>query len=221
MAKVHEFAAAPAIYDDTKIPSGRLRDIDAPGNFNITLLQLKNYLITAGFVQAAVITPADEVSVEDSAGNFTGTNVEAVLAELFALIPGGPVTGGAAIPSLKTFSIDGMSISVTYFGTTEPTLTGSAGSYDLTFQTGTVPKSAFFFAIDGSVPTGIGTFSLLVNGDRNFNSVVQFTDLDDGTRFQPGQRSVTAKETSSATRATNTFVGLSTATTGFSIQFIF
>lgn len=134
MPKVHEFALAPAITDETRVPSPKLNNADLPGNFNFTLLQLKNYLIAAGFQQEAVETIAANVSIADAGANFTATNVEAALAEIIALIDALPappaelvfVATVAALPATGTAG---------RFYIVADTGSGSAGGY---FWNGTV-----------------------------------------------------------------------------------
>jgi hypothetical protein len=220
MTKVRDFSDLPAIAPSNIIPI--LQNAVDTGNFKTTIQDLMTFLVAQGFIQAAVDKPASEVVIADAGSLITATEVEGALQELATAIAGiSGGGGGAAVPSLKTFSIDAMAVTVSYFGSTEPTFTGSNGSYTLGMQAGTEPKNVFLSAVNGSGPAGLADFTLIVTGDRNYNFNVQMTDLDNNRKFGPGQNSVVVAETSGSGQVTNLFTGIGSATTGFAINCCF
>jgi len=137
--------------------------------------------------------------------------------ELYVPATGGGETSAGGV-TYVTLSGGGITVVVGYTGAIAPTLTGSAGTYSVTFQADTGPASIEVVALDAEVNTAGDNFTITAQAPRRYKANYQIEDLNTGRVFVSAPGLEVLRSSTGAGQDTLTFNGIESVTNGFGIN---
>lgn len=228
---VKNFTPLPQMNGDTVIPVAAASEAAAAENLRTNPNQLAAWLETQGFARDVSDVPVRFIADVDLApagvadtlyvvtgngrGLYTYEGSAYVAMYVPATEPGNTTASGI---TYVTLSGGGITVVVGYTGSTEPTLTGSAGTYNVTFQTGTGPASIDVEALDAEVNTASGNFTITAQAPRRYKATFLLEDLSSGRVFPSSPGLEVLRTSTGAGQDTLTFNGIESITSGFGIN---